>query len=71
MKKSGVNERAAALACIGIIKSHLPLNSTEKRLLSAIENQIRLAFELEGAVRPEALCEDSCITSEIPKVWFW
>jgi hypothetical protein len=71
MKESRADERSAALTCIAIIDGHLPLNDGEKQLLSVIKNQIRLAFDLEGAVRPEAMCDDSGMTSEVPKVWFW
>ena len=45
MKVYRENNRKAALTCIAIVNRHVPLNDSEKRLLLAIVNEIRLAFE--------------------------
>ena len=61
-------EKKAALRCISIIDCHIPLNEGEKRLLGAVMNDIRLAFELEGAVKPASLNSGAAWT---PRKWFW
>ena len=63
--KSGKN---AALKCIAIIDFHFPLNDGEKRLLGVIANEIRLAFDLEGAVKPAPLQNE---VAWAPREWFW
>jgi hypothetical protein len=61
-------EKKAALGCIAIIDCHFTLNDGEKRLLGVIVNEIRLAFDLEGAVKPAPLQND---TAGAPREWFW
>lgn len=58
-----------ALECIAIVCCHTALNDSESRLLMAIENEIRLSFDLEGAVKPTPLLDDT--TNETPEEWFW
>jgi hypothetical protein len=58
----------AALKCIAIINCHFALNDGEKRLLGIIVNEIRLAFELEGAVKATALQSGAAWA---PSEWFW
>jgi hypothetical protein len=58
----------AALKCIAIIDCHFPLNDGEKRLLGVIANEIRLAFDLEGAVKVAALQSGAAWA---PSEWFW
>ena len=61
-------EKKAALICITIIDSHFPLNDGEKRLLGVIMNEIRLSFDLEGAVQL-ALLQNRMVSA--PREWFW
>jgi hypothetical protein len=68
MKGSRGNERKAALACIAIIKRHVPLNDSEKRLLLVIVNEIRQAFDLEGSSKPGLLVDD---VYDAPEEWIW
>jgi hypothetical protein len=68
MKGSREKDRKAAQTCIAIISSHVPLNDSEKRLLFAIVNEIRLAFDLEGSSKPGLLVDDA---SDAPEVWIW
>ena len=58
----------AALKCIAIIDCHFPLNDGEKRLLGTIVNEIRLAFDIEGAVKPVPPLNK---TAGAPREWFW
>jgi len=64
----GKADRIAALRCIAITERHFPLNEGEKRLLGAIINDIRLAFDLEGAIKPAPLQKD---VPWAPEEWFW
>ena len=68
MKEFGETKRIAALRCIGIIDCHFPLNEGEKRLLSSIMNEIRLEFNLEGAVKPAPSLNG---LAGAPREWFW
>ena len=68
MEEISEAEKKAALMCITIIDCHFTLNISEKRLLGAIENEIRLAFDLEGAVRPASLHSGA---AWVPREWFW
>lgn len=68
MKGSRENDRKAALTCIAIINSHVPLNGSEKRLLLAIVNEVQLAFDLEGSSKPALLVDEA---SDAPEVWIW
>ena len=61
-------ENIAALMCITIIDGHFPLNEGERRLLGAVINEIRLAFDLEGAVNPTSLHN---VVAWAPREWFW
>jgi hypothetical protein len=61
-------DRKAALKCIAIVDCHFPLNEGEKRLLGTIVNEIRLAFDLEGAVKPVPLLKEA---AWVPREWFW
>jgi hypothetical protein len=69
-KMTGISEahKKAAFRCIAIIDCHYPLNEGEKRLLVAIENEIRLAFNMEGAVKPAPLQNE---VAWAPREWFW
>jgi hypothetical protein len=62
------SESKSALKCIAIIDCHFPLNDGEKRLLGVIANEIRLAFDLEGAVKPVTLLNE---LAWAPREWFW
>lgn len=74
MEEAGERQRevdcTAALTCIAIVRRHAALNDEERRLLSAIENEIRLAFNLEGAVTLGPL-SDNINTGKAPEEWFW
>jgi len=61
-------EKKAALMCITIIDCHLPLNDGERRLLGSIVNDIRLALDLEGAVKPASIRSGA---AWVPRKWFW
>jgi hypothetical protein len=61
-------ENIAALRCIAIINCHFPLNEGERRLLGAVMNDIRLAFDLEGAVNTASLLN---VVAWAPREWFW
>lgn len=56
----------AACHCIALIKQHKALAEGEATLLAAIENDIRVAFDLEGAVHPVQV-----VNGSPPEVWFW
>ena len=58
----------SALKCIAIIACHFPLNDGEKKLLCVIANEIRLAFDLQGAVKPAPLQNE---VGWAPREWFW
>jgi hypothetical protein len=68
MTEINETDRNASAKCISIIKCHIPLNKGEKMLLGAIVNEIRLAFDLEGAVKPAPLPKE---VAWAPKEWFW
>ncbi|WP_224962807.1 hypothetical protein [Geomonas subterranea] len=59
---------AAAERCIEIIGKRTPLNQEEINLLARIVNDIRVEFDLPGAVHPSKL-EDGA--GQPPKEWFW
>jgi hypothetical protein len=61
MAETSKSDKNAALECIAIIDG-------EKRLLGVITNEIRLAFDLEGAVKPAPLQNE---VAWAPKEWFW
>lgn len=63
-------DRKTALACIAIVCGHVALNDGERKLLRVIENEIRLAFDLEGAARYGPL-SDEVGAGETPAAWFW
>ena len=58
----------AASHCISIIRKHMPTNPGEKMLIESVVNDIRLAFALEGAVKPAPFTNGEI---EAPEVWFW
>jgi hypothetical protein len=62
-------DQKTALTCIAIVRRHAALNDSERMLLKAIENEIRVAFDLDGAVKPGLLLEDTA--GETPELWFW
>jgi hypothetical protein len=66
--KISETDRNAALKCIAIVGRHFPLNEGEKRLLNTVVNEIRLAFDLEGAVKPVPLLNEAAWA---PREWFW
>jgi hypothetical protein len=68
MTEISETDRNAAVKCISIIDCHFPLNGGEKRLLGAIANEIRLAFDLEGAEKPVTLLNE---VAWAPREWFW
>lgn len=68
MSEISKTDKNAALKCIGIVDGHFPLNKGEKMLLADIVNAIRLAFNLEGAVKPVPLLKE---TAEAPREWFY
>jgi hypothetical protein len=68
MTEISETDRNAAVKCISIIDCHFPLNGGEKRLLGAIMNEIRLAFNIEGAVKPAPLQNEAAWA---PREWFW
>lgn len=68
MTKISEADTKGALRCIAIIDYHFPLNDGEKRLLGAIVNEIRLAFNMEGAVKPVPLLNE---VAWAPREWFW
>ncbi len=68
MAETSKSDKNAALKCIAIIDCHFPLNDGEKRLLGVIVNEIRLAFDLEGAVKPAPLQNE---VAWAPREWFW
>ena len=68
MTEISETDRNASVKCISIINCHVPLNGGEKSLLCAIVNEIRLAFDLEGAVKPASLPNE---VAWAPKEWFW
>ena len=57
----------AAKFCISLIGQHSPLNEGERQLLASITNDIRLAFDLEGAIAPLSMTNGD----EAPDVWIW
>jgi len=57
-----------AKKCIEIIARRIPLTLEETRLLNLIMNDIRLEFELEGAVHP-SLIDGS--EGKPPEDWCW
>lgn len=61
-------EKKVALGCIAIIDCHFTLNDGEKRLLGVITNEIRLAFDLQGAVKPVPHRYE---VAWAPREWFW
>ena len=61
-------EIKAPQRCIEIIQYRVPLNEGEIRLLERIVNDIRVEFNLPGAVHPSILEEGY---GEPPKEWFW
>jgi len=68
MTEISETDRNAAVKCISIINCHFPLNGGEKRLLGAIANEIRLAFDLEGAIKPAQPLNEA---AGMPGEWFW
>ena len=68
MMETSKSDKNAALECIAIINFHFPLNDGEKRLLGVIVNEIRLAFDLEGAVKSAPLWNE---VAWAPREWFW
>lgn len=62
-----LSEKQAAECCIGIIDQRLTLTPGESRLLQLIVNDIRLHFELDGAVQPLKLAG----SSDRPTEWCW
>jgi hypothetical protein len=69
MREEIPDNRSSVYACIAIINAHLPLNDSEKRLLAAIESEIRLAFGLEEEKRKTELF--TVVESDPTRVWFW
>lgn len=61
-------ENATAQRCIELIQGRIPLNEGEMKLLERIINDIRVEFDLLGAVHPMKL-EDGY--GEPPKEWIW
>jgi len=61
-------EKKVALMCIAMIDCHFPLNEGERRLLCSVVNDIRLTFDLEGAVKPASHHSGAAWT---PRIWFW
>lgn len=60
--------KPTAMRCIEIIKRRTPLSHSEIRLLEVIINDIRVEFDLSGAVHPSKL-EDGA--GKPPKEWIW
>lgn len=60
-------EQTAALRCIELIKKRRSLNEGERDLLASLENDIRVSFDLEGAVRSANLTS----ADNTPGTWFW
>jgi hypothetical protein len=61
-------KQQAAERCIEIIEQRLPLTTGELQLLRLIINDIRLEFELEGAVHPSKLPGGD---GNGPAEWLW
>lgn len=61
-------ENPDAEKCIEIISRRVPLTLEETRLIQLIVNDIRLEFDLEGAVHPSHL---DGTRGKPPKEWLW
>jgi len=59
---------ADALRCIEIITERTALTASESLLLKRIINDIRVEFDLEGAVHPTTFEDGS---GGPPKEWLW
>lgn len=67
-KKERLAAQQAAFVCLEIVTRHLPLTDGERGLLEAIQNQIRVTFDLPGAVKPEETIGNLI---SAPPEWFW
>lgn len=61
-------ENPDAEKCLEIIGRRLPLTPEETRLIQLIVNDIRLEFDLDGAVHPSNL---DGTRGKPPKEWLW